>query len=303
MAPTPPLSPHPSEPGLSVGSVPMGRFDFERAVRLPVDENGLSQKLRLLALTLATYSNGTTGVARVSRPKLMEACVWKDHKSLTAHIKLLVKAGFVDYTPGGKGHGVCSVYQLTVPMHLAPAGAPTTGKERSAPPQVDDAEIKEPAALLYEALQHRGAIDMRDQIPKENQDWPRLHGAVVARLRNGWDYDALMLSATEPPLVNASSIRTTVCRFFASRIDGLGRPRPDQVSAAGAAQLTDRVQRRAEMARVHERLNALGPERFTELVEHLSPPLRSLFNTGGITSVRSALLELLDQGMVPEGPH
>lgn len=40
MTTTPSLTTQPSEQDFRIGSIPVGRFDYERAVRLPADENG-----------------------------------------------------------------------------------------------------------------------------------------------------------------------------------------------------------------------------------------------------------------------
>lgn len=80
--------------------------------------------------------------------KSRAACDWKDHKSLAARVRLLVNAGYLVYTAGGKGRGACSIYQLTVPVHLAPACTTVPSQASLEPPPTVDREIREVALPL-----------------------------------------------------------------------------------------------------------------------------------------------------------
>ncbi|GAA2596226.1 hypothetical protein GCM10010435_89260 [Winogradskya consettensis] len=280
------------------------RFSFERGVRRPIVENELDQKARMLALVLATFADGRTGVARVSRTKLMESCVWKDRKSLTAHVRILEKAGFLAYQPGGRGRSDCSVYQLMLPAHLV-SGEVHADHQASPAPADDVNEVKEAALLLYAALEVHGEQRLCDRIKSEHDDWPRLREAVIAQLRRGWDLRKLLMQATAPPSIDAGAVRN-VCRLYASRVDRLGPPATrDQYSSGtvtGAAQLRTSAEFRARLIKAQDRLIALGPDRVDQLASCLSHPLQALYRDGGMDPVALPLVELLDGGGLPDLP-
>jgi hypothetical protein len=108
---------------------PTGRYEWERAVL--DDLTPSTPTVKLVALTLATYSNGRTGGNVRPGIQRLAKVTGLSERTIIRSVKELEELGMVACVRRGSslgrgGKGMASTYQLTVPVDLG-AGADGTG--------------------------------------------------------------------------------------------------------------------------------------------------------------------------------
>jgi len=199
-------------------SVAVGRFEWDVLIR----SADLAQTTKIVALTMATYSNRNGTNMHPGVRRLMANCVIRSDKTVRVHLAKLVEAGYLHRTVRGSTsgpRGYADVYQLSRPAtveevaeeglagdgagtdhryfdHRPPVNqAPTTGSNGYHPPRsttkkyVTNRLTRESPADVAASSSWLAHDDLENQLEDELTA-SRGHGLTTAELTVLWSMQA-----------------------------------------------------------------------------------------------------------------